>query len=242
MNNINNTNDNKDITKYVDAILYPEANPFQKDISKFEELMMMYTCAIKEVQTKLEVLNTDFSVRYKRNPIEFITSRLKRPASIAAKLKSKNIPLSVNAIKTNLNDAAGIRVICSFIDDIYAIAERLVSQDDITLIDAKDYIMHPKPNGYRSLHLIVEVPVFFADITRNMRVEVQIRTIAMDFWASLDHQLKYKRNIDNPEEITAALKKCADTIAQTDLDMQAIKNSIYGEEKHPIKKFDDNIF
>ncbi len=241
MNNINNTNDNKDITQYVDAILYPEANPFQKDISKFEELMMMYTCAIKEVQTKLEVLNTDFSVRYKRNPIEFITSRLKRPASIAAKLKSKNIPLSVNAIKTNLNDAAGIRVICSFIDDIYAIAERLVRQDDITLIDAKDYIMHPKPNGYRSLHLIVEVPVFFADITRNMRVEVQIRTIAMDFWASLDHQLKYKHNIDNPEEITAALKKCADTIAQTDLDMQAIKNSIYGEEKQPIKKFDDNI-
>ncbi len=231
----------KDITRYMDALLYPEINPFQAEMAQFEELMMMYSCAIKEVQTKLEVLNTDFSVRYKRNPIEFITSRLKRPASIAAKLKSKNIPLSVKAIRSNLNDAAGIRVICSFIDDIYAIAERLVRQDDITLIDAKDYILHPKPNGYRSLHLIVEVPVFFADHTRDMRVEVQIRTIAMDFWASLDHQLKYKQDLENPEEITAALKKCADTIAQTDLDMQSIKNNIYGEEKVPIKKFNDSL-
>lgn len=232
----------KDITRYVDALLYPETNPFQADMAQFEELMMMYSCAIKEVQTKLEVLNTDFSTRYKRNPIEFITSRLKRPASIAAKLKAKNVPLSVKAIRANLNDAAGIRVICSFIDDIYAVAERLVRQDDVTLIDAKDYIMHPKPNGYRSLHLIVEVPVFFADHTRDMRVEVQIRTIAMDFWASLDHQLKYKQDVANPEEITAALKKCADTIAQTDLDMQAIKNSIYGEEKMPIKKFDNSMW
>ncbi|MGN0394835.1 MAG: GTP pyrophosphokinase family protein [Coprococcus sp.] len=225
----------------MDALLYPEQNPFQAEMAKFEELMMMYNCAIKEVQTKLEVLNTDFSVRYKRNPIEFITSRLKRPASIAAKLKSRNIPISVKAIKDNLNDAAGIRVICSFLDDIYAVAERLVRQDDITLIDAKDYIIHPKPNGYRSLHLIIEIPVFFADHTRNMRVEVQIRTIAMDFWASLDHQLKYKQDLENPEEITAALKKCADTIAQTDLDMQSIKNSIYGEEKQPLKKFEDSL-
>ncbi len=236
---MNERQEKKDITRYVDALLYPETNPFQTEIAQFEELMMMYTCAMKEVQTKLEVLNTDFSVRYKRNPIEFITSRLKRPASIAAKLKAKKIPLSVKAIKSNLNDAAGIRVICSFIDDIYAVAERLVRQDDITLIDAKDYIMHPKPNGYRSLHLIVEVPVFFADHTRDMRVEVQIRTIAMDFWASLDHQLKYKQDVENPEEITAALKKCADTIAKTDLDMQAIKNNIYGEEKMPIKKFNN---
>ncbi len=231
----------KEISDYVDALLYPEQNPFQTDIAKFEELMMMYSCAIKEVQTKLEVLNTDFSVRYKRNPIEFITSRIKRPASIALKLKSKNIPISVKSIKDNLNDVAGIRVICSFLDDIYAVAERLVRQDDITLIDAKDYIRHPKPNGYRSLHLIVDIPVFFADHTRDMRVEVQIRTIAMDFWASLDHQLKYKHDIKEPEEVTKALKKCADTIAQTDLDMQSIKNSIYGEEKQPSKKFEDNL-
>jgi putative GTP pyrophosphokinase len=238
---MDNLKKSKDSAKYLDALLYPEQNPFQEEMNKFEELMMMYTCAIKEVQTKFEVLNTDFNVRYKRNPIEFISSRIKRPASIAEKLKNKNIPITVNSIRANLNDVAGIRVICSFIDDIYAIAEKLICQDDITLIDAKDYINHPKPNGYRSLHLIVEVPVFFADHTRDMRVEVQIRTIAMDFWASLEHQLKYKHDVKNPEDITADLKKCADIISQTDINMQEIKNKIYGESKHVAKKFEDNI-
>ncbi len=226
---------------YIDALLYPEKNPFVEEINKFEQLMMMYSCAIKEVQTKLEVLNADFSTRYKRNPIEFIKTRIKRPASIAKKLESKNCRVSVTNIKNNLNDVAGIRVICSFIDDIYAVAEKLIGQDDIVLISAKDYISHPKPNGYRSLHLILEVPVFFADKTRNMRVEVQIRTIAMDFWASLDHQLRYKHEIEDSETIYQELKHCADIITETDKEMLKIKNKIFGEDIHPQKKFEDNL-
>lgn len=237
-------NDTMIYRSYIDALLYPEKNPFITDMQKFEELMMMYSCAIKEIQTKLDVLNTDFNVRYNRNPIEFIQSRIKKPVSIAKKLASKGCPITVENIQYNLNDVAGIRVICSFIDDIYAVGEKLISQNDITLITAKDYISHPKPNGYRSLHLIVEIPVFFADRTRNMRVEVQIRTIAMDFWASLDHQLRYKQHVENPEIVSARLKQCADVIAQTDLEMQGIKNMIYGEGSQPqiqlaIEKFYD---
>jgi putative GTP pyrophosphokinase len=231
MNNINE----KPSNNYIEALLYPEKNPFLSEMKKFEELMMMYSCAIKEVQTKFEVLNSDFSVRYKRNPIEFIQSRIKTPTSIANKLAKNGCTVSAENIMNNMNDVAGIRVICSFIDDIYAVAEKLISQDDITLINAKDYISHPKPNGYRSLHLIVEVPVFFADHTRDMRVEVQIRTIAMDFWASLDHQLRYKKDVENVEEISADLKHCADVITQTDKEMQAIKNRIYGENLTPEK-------
>ena len=228
----NNTNTNI-YRSYIDALLYPEQNPFIEDMKRFEELMMMYSCAIKEVQTKLDVLNTDFSVRYNRNPIEFIQSRIKKPVSIATKLSSKGCQVSVENIVYNLNDVAGLRVICSFIDDIYAVAEKLISQNDITLIEAKDYISHPKPNGYRSLHLIIEVPVFFADHTRIMRVEVQIRTIAMDFWASLDHQLRYKKDVADPELISGRLKHCADVISQTDLEMQEIKNMIYGDGAQP---------
>ena len=221
----NNTNTNI-YRSYIDALLYPEQNPFIEDMKRFEELMMMYSCAIKEVQTKLDVLNTDFSVRYNRNPIEFIQSRIKKPVSIATKLSSKGCQVSVENIVYNLNDVAGLRVICSFIDDIYAVAEKLISQNDITLIEAKDYISHPKPNGYRSLHLIIEVPVFFADHTRNMRVEVQIRTIAMDFWASLEHQLKYKKDIDDAESIMYELRACADVINRTDYHMQSLRDRI----------------
>ena len=194
---------------------------------------MMYSCAIKEVQTKLDVLNTDFSVRYNRNPIEFIQSRIKKPVSIATKLSSRGCQVSVENIVYNLNDVAGLRVICSFIDDIYAVAEKLISQNDITLIEAKDYISHPKPNGYRSLHLIIEVPVFLADHTRNMRVEVQIRIIAMDLLASLVHQIRYKKDVADPGLISGRLKHCADVISQTDLEMQEIKNMIYGDGAQP---------
>ncbi len=133
-------------------------------------------------------------------------------------------------MEENLNDVAGIRVICSFIDDIYAIADMLLQQDDIRLIRKKDYIQSPKPNGYRSLHLILEIPVFFSEQKKNMRVEVQIRTIAMDFWASVDHQLKYKQDVENPEMVSAELKECADIIAQTDARMLAIKNQIYSND------------
>lgn len=203
---------------------------FVNQAFEFQELMMMYSCAIREMRTKLEVLNDELSVHHQRNPIEFITSRVKKPLSIVEKLHRYGVPVSVESVEKNLNDVAGVRVICSFIEDIYTVADMLLRQDDITLIKKKDYIEHPKDNGYRSLHLIIEIPVFFSNQKKNMRVEVQIRTIAMDFWASVDHQLKYKQDIEdveNADELSAELKECADIIAQTDARMQAIKNKIY---------------
>lgn len=203
---------------------------FVNQAFEFQELMMMYSCAIREMRTKLEVLNDELSIHHKRNPIEFITSRVKKPLSIVEKLHRYGVPVSVESVEQNLNDVAGVRVICSFIDDIYTVADMLLRQDDITLIKEKDYIKNPKDNGYRSLHLIVEIPVFFSNQKKNIRVEVQIRTIAMDFWASVDHQLKYKQDIDdleNADELSLELKDCADIIAQTDRRMQAIKDRIY---------------
>ena len=194
---------------------------------EFQEALMMYTCAIREVKTKLEVLNDELSVRNQRNPIEMIKSRVKKPLSIVEKLRRENLPVSLESMLDNLDDVAGIRVICSFIDDIYAVASMLVSQDDIRVIAIKDYIKHPKPNGYRSYHLIVEIPVFFSDRKKNMRVEVQIRTIAMDFWASLDHQLKYKKDIGQvAEAISEELRQCAEAIAETDEHMLRIRKKI----------------
>ncbi len=211
---------------YLESLLDPKMKDYVEREAKFEELLMMYDCAIKEVKTKLEILNSDLSSRFNRNPIENIKHRVKSPVSIAKKLKKLGVPVCFESIPGNLNDVAGIRVICSFIDDIYVVAEMLTRQDDIKVIKVKDYIKNPKPNGYRSLHLVVEVPVFFVDATRNMRVEVQLRTMAMDFWASLEHQLKYKKDIKNQEEIEAELKKCADTIAMTDESMVNIRNRI----------------
>ncbi len=187
---------------------------------------MMYTCAIREVKTKLEVLNDELSVRNQRNPIEMIKSRVKKPISIVEKLQRRNLEISVESMINHLDDIAGVRVICSFVDDIYQVAEMLMRQDDIRVIAIKDYIMNPKENGYRSYHMIVEIPVFFSDEKRLMRVEVQIRTIAMDFWASLDHQLKYKKPLIDSEDISRELKLCADVIAQTDEKMLSIRQSI----------------
>ncbi len=192
----------------------------------YKELMMMYACAIKEIRTKFDVLNTEFKIRYQRNPISSISTRLKRTASITDKLSRLDLPFSLESIETHINDVAGIRVICSYIDDIYKIADALLRQDDVTLIQKKDYIANPKPNGYRSLHLIVSIPVYFADRKREMKVEVQIRTIAMDFWASLEHQLKYKQDIPNQQDIIDQLKQCAEIINATDEKMLDIRNQI----------------
>ncbi|MEF2588130.1 MAG: GTP pyrophosphokinase family protein [Butyrivibrio sp.] len=224
------------MTKELDNVLdelnfVPDSdNYFVNQAIQFRELMMMYNCAIREVRTKLEVLNDELSIRNSRNPIEFIESRIKRPLSIVDKLKRYGEPVNVESIERSLNDVAGIRVICPFIDDIYSVADMLLSQDDITLIKKKDYIENPKPNGYRSLHLILEVPVFFSNQKKPMRVEVQIRTIAMDFWSSVDHQLKYKHDVPNADELSAQLKECADIISQTDMRMLAIKNQLYSSE------------
>lgn len=197
-----------------------------KHFNNFKEYMMMYSCAIKEVRTKFEVLNADLSVTYKRNPIEMIKSRVKSPQSIYEKLKRKQFDVSMKSILENIWDVAGVRVICSFVDDIYEVAQMLVSQDDIKLIQVKDYIKKPKPNGYRSYHMIIEVPVFFAKCKQNIKVEVQLRTIAMDFWASLEHSMKYKKDIIDTEYVVKQLKDCAEVIAATDLKMQEINNII----------------
>lgn len=194
---------------------------------EFQQVMMMYACAIREVRTKLEVLNDELSVKNQRNPIEMIKSRVKKPMSIVEKLRRRGLEVSLESMTKNLDDVAGVRIICSFLDDIYEVAEMLVRQDDVNVIAVKDYIKNPKPNGYRSYHMIIEVPVFFSDSKKFMRVEVQIRTIAMDFWASLDHQLKYKKAvIDDDGTISHELKECADVIADTDEKMLRIRKRI----------------
>lgn len=206
-------------------------NPKSKEyiiehLQDFQKFMMMYSCAIKEVRTKFEVLNDELSVSSNRNPIQMIKSRIKSPRSIIEKLERKNYELTMNSILTNLNDVAGVRIICSFINDIYDIADMFSSQDDINVLEIKDYIKNPKPNGYRSYHMIVEVPVFFAECKKNLKVEVQLRTIAMDFWASLEHSMKYKKDVNDAEKIMKELKSCADLIAKTDLHMQNINEKI----------------
>ena len=202
----------------------------QKYFQPYRELMSYYRCAIMEVETKFNVLNEELSLQYDRNPIETIKTRLKSPESIMEKLSRRGYPLTVESIEKNLNDIAGVRVICSHPADIYKLSEAFLRQDDITLLERKDYIANPKPNGYRSLHLILEVPVFFSNQKKPMRVEVQIRTIAMDFWSSVDHQLKYKHDVPNADELSAQLKECADIISQTDMRMLAIKNQLYSSE------------
>ncbi len=197
---------------------------------EYKELRMMYSCAIKEVQTKFEVLNTEFNILYKRNPISSMQTRLKSSASTIEKLQRKGLSFSLENLEEHIQDMAGIRIICSYVDDIYALADSLIGQDDITLVEKKDYIANPKPNGYRSLHLIVSVPVFFSQQKRDMKVEVQIRTIAMDFWASLEHQMKYKREIPDQENIVAKLKACADDIARIDREMMEIHRQLEASE------------
>lgn len=195
----------------------------------WQELMSRYRCAIMEVETKFRVLNDRFSLQHERNPIENIKTRIKSPESIRRKLARKGVtPLTLAAIEENLNDVAGIRVICSFIDDIYMLAECLTSQDDITLLEYKDYIRNPKENGYRSLHLIVEVPIFLQNEKRNMKVEVQLRTIAMEFWANLEHRLRYKKDLpyDLQQATADELFQCAKISAQLDERMQQVRYTV----------------
>ena len=200
----------------------------QRNMMPMNELMAYYRCAIMEVETKFKVLNEEFSLQYDRNPIENIKSRLKSTDGIIRKLNRKELPFSLESIEENINDVAGVRVICSFPEDIYMLAECLLSQDDIKLIEKKDYIKNPKESGYRSLHLIIEVPIFLKNEKKSMKVEVQLRTIAMDFWASLEHKLRYKKSID-PEEaeiISKELIECSEISASLDKRMEEIRNRI----------------
>ena len=194
----------------------------------FETLMCYYRCAMMEVETKFKVLNEQFSLQYDRNPIESIKTRLKSIDSLVRKMRVREVPLSLEAMEEQIWDIAGVRVICSFPDDIYMLAECLLQQDDVKLVQRKDYIRSPKPSGYRSLHLIVEIPIFLAEEKRNMKVEVQLRTIAMDCWASLEHKLQYKKDLpaDRSEALSAELAQCAAISADLDKRMQDIRNQI----------------
>lgn len=197
----------------------------------YQKLMAYYRCAIMEISTKFNVLNEEFSLQYDRNPISNIKSRLKKVSSMKEKLEKNGHPFTLDSIENNLNDVAGIRVVCSFPDDVYMLANALVKQDDINLIAKKDYIKNPKPNGYRSLHLIVTVPIFLAREKRIMKVEIQLRTIAMDFWATLEHQLRYKKNIEFTDDVAKELFLCAKLSAELDSRMDALRDKIQLDAK-----------
>ncbi|MBR3759807.1 MAG: GTP pyrophosphokinase family protein [Ruminococcus sp.] len=191
-------------------------------VYEFMELQHLYDSAIEVVKTYLNIIDSEFSMKFQRNPIHNIDSRLKSPQSIIGKLQKKNLPVNIESAQKNLLDIAGIRVTCCYINDIYAVADMLCSRDDFKIIKQKDYIKNPKSSGYRSYHMIVNVPVYLSNSKTYAPVEIQIRTIAMDFWASLEHQLKYKTASEITPEISQELRSCADKIAETDIRMQDI--------------------
>ncbi len=216
-------------TYFEAASLLPESTPeeIRSNIQEYTKLMAYYRCAMMQIETKFNVLNEEFSLRYDRNPISSIKTRLKSVFSIRKKLERKNQPFNLRSIRKNLNDVAGVRVICSFPDDVYMLARALLKQDDIKLIEQKDYIKNPKPNGYRSLHLIVSVPIYLAREKHSMRVEIQLRTIAMDFWATLEHQIRYKKDFEFTEDMERELLHCAELSAELDARMDALKNRVF---------------
>ena len=199
----------------------------------YRQTMTYYRCALREIETKFRVLDEQFSMYYDRNPIEIIESRIKSQASVLRKLKRRGIPTTIEAMESNLFDIAGIRIISSFQDDIYMLADLLLQQDDVRLIQRKDYIKHPKPNGYRSLHLIVELPIFLANEKKWVKVEVQFRTLAMDLWASLEHKLRYKKDLpqERLDEISHDLLECALICTSLDKKMGELRKS---EKRNPI--------
>lgn len=228
-----NTQNNRSAPAASESLPYLDMDSAQRHLAKlqeFMELQQLYTGAIKEVTTKLEILDDEFHTRYDHNPIHRIENRLKSLPSMAAKLQSRGLPLDIPSIKNELYDVAGVRVICNYCQDIYDVAEILTSQPDIRLIRRRDYIKEPKPNGYRSLHLVVEVPVFLSTGAVPTPVEIQLRTIAMDFWASLEHKLHYKSDAVISDDVWQELKHCADVSADLDSRMQAIFNHIAAQK------------
>lgn len=214
----------------------------EKNKKPMDLLMSYYKCALMEIETKFKVLNQEYSLQYDKNPIESIKTRVKSYDSLLRKIRKKDIPLTLDSIEKNITDIAGVRVICSFPDDIYEIAESFLKQDDITLIEKKDYIQNPKPSGYRSLHLIVQVPIFLQNTKKLVTVEVQLRTIAMDFWASLEHKMRYKKNIspDQVKFLQDELSDCARQSAALDERMQNIRNVII--QNSPEEEDEEGIF
>lgn len=200
---------------------------FNQKTNEFLELMTYYRCAIMEIETKFRVLNEEFSLEYDRNPINSIKTRLKSAQSIKEKLERNNLPVTPASLEKNLNDVAGVRVICGFPEDVYKLSDAFLKQDDVTIIKIKDYIANPKPNGYRSLHIIVGIPIFLSDEKRMMKVEIQLRTIAMDCWASLEHQLRYKKEAEFTQEMADELFECAQISADLDLRMNNLRKAVF---------------
>ncbi|MBP3372007.1 MAG: GTP pyrophosphokinase family protein [Clostridia bacterium] len=196
------------------------------NMRKFAVQMQVYRAAIKEVQTKLEILDDAFNVQFEHNPIHHIESRLKSPASIIQKLERKGLPVNSDSVAIGVQDIAGIRVICNYIDDVWRVEQLLLEQDDVTLVKRKDYINNPKDNGYRSLHLIVSIPIFLTGGRKDTLVEVQIRTIAMDMWASLEHKLYYKSDSNIPENLLKRMNACSDALHLIDQEMLNIHQQI----------------
>ena len=203
-----------------------DMNLLQGQYQEITDMILASHCGIKEVRTKLEILSDEMELQYSRNPIESIKSRIKTLKSISDKLRRRNLPVTVDAARQELFDIAGVRVICTFVDDVYRVADMLSKQSDVKVLFVKDYIHNPKPNGYRSYHMIVEIPVFFSNHTERVKVEVQIRTIAMDFWATLEHQLNYKKDLQGSEEVSDRLAACAESIASVDQEMQEIRRMV----------------
>jgi len=214
---------------FFDEVKAEQAKMF---FQQYNRLMAYYRCAMMEIETKFNVLNEEFSLQYDRNPINDIKTRLKNPMSIKDKLERKHLSVTIDNIEKNLNDIAGVRVVCAFPDDVYMLADSLLKQDDIKLIEKKDYIKNPKPNGYRSLHLIVSVPIFLAKTKRHMKVEIQLRTIAMDSWASLEHQLKYKKDFEFTEKMENELFYCAKLSAELDSRMDSLRDLVQADAKY----------
>ena len=213
----------------------PTAAAFQQ---QYREMMQLYSAAVREVRTKVEILDEEFRTRYAHNPIHHIDSRLKSPQSMMKKLARKGLPQTLEAAEANLNDIAGVRIICNYLEDIYRIADLLQRQRDVEFVHRRDYIENPKESGYRSLHLVIRIPVVLSSHTELVPVEVQIRTIAMDFWASLEHQLRYKSNHETTQQLRRRLQHCAEASAALDREMQDIYREINGPsagEPQPIQ-------
>lgn len=206
--------------------MHQHNHDFQKMVNDFFAIQCRYSAAMREVQTKLEILDDEFQARHKRNPIHHMQSRMKSIQSMMEKLQRKHFTISMDSAVENLRDIAGIRVICSYVQDVYTVAALLTNQDDVTLVEVRDYIKHPKANGYRSLHLIIEIPVFLQEGRITVPVEVQLRTIAMDFWASLEHSMRYKANDMIPEDISQELQQVGEDIAVLDQRMQSLRDRI----------------
>ena len=195
-------------------------------LEQWNSLMFLYSSALKEINVKIEILNNEFVHIYNYTPIEHVKSRLKTAESIVKKMKRHKYEVTISNMTEKLSDIAGIRIICSFTSDIYQIADMISRQRDVTVLYVKDYIKNPKPNGYKSYHMVITIPVYLSDGPVETKVEVQIRTVAMDFWASLEHKLKYKKDIADGEDIAAQLKNCSDFIEALDYQMQGIRDRI----------------